>query len=124
MDRHDERLNISALGADVILRPSGATPVEGELTYDVIGHPRGLVVQPHVHPAQEERFAVLAGEMRLVIGRRSHILGPGDRMSVPAGVVHRQLAAGEDDIRKIHYEALRDMRPAQQSAEEVLNALE
>jgi len=58
MDRHDERLNISALGADVILRPTGATPVEGELTYDVIGHPRGLVVQPHVHPAQEERLSV------------------------------------------------------------------
>ena len=97
MDTFDERLDIGALGADVILRPTGAKPVEGELTYDVIGHPRGLVAQPHVHPGQAERFEVFSGEMRLVIGRQSHILGPGDRMAVPARVAHRQLPAGSGD---------------------------
>lgn len=93
----EERLDISALGADVVLRPAGATPAEGEVTFDVVGRPHGLVAQPHVHTSQVERFEVLSGEMRLVLGRQSHVLGVGDRMAVPVGVPHRQLPSGRGD---------------------------
>lgn len=92
-----EVLDLSALGARVVLLPAGPDLDGKSLTYDVIGRPRGLVVQPHVHPDQEERFEVIDGEMVLVLGRKRRVLRPGDRASVPAGTVHRQLASGSDD---------------------------
>jgi mannose-6-phosphate isomerase-like protein (cupin superfamily)/uncharacterized protein YndB with AHSA1/START domain len=93
----DEVLDISALGARVVLRPAGSTPQEGDLTFDVIGRPRGFVAQPHVHTGQVERFEVLSGEMLLVLDRGHHVLRPGDRMAVPAGRAHRQLPSGPAD---------------------------
>jgi len=93
-----EVLDISALGAQVVLRPAGgAAADQTDLTYDVTGRPRGLVAQPHVHTDQVERFEVLSGEMRLVLNRRRHVLRAGDRMEVPAGQPHRQLASGAGD---------------------------
>jgi mannose-6-phosphate isomerase-like protein (cupin superfamily)/uncharacterized protein YndB with AHSA1/START domain len=97
MTTHDERLPIGALAADVVLRPTGAAPEAGDLTFDVIGRPHGLVAQPHVHTGQEERFEVLSGEMRLVRGRRAEVLRAGDRAAVPPGVAHRQVPAGSGD---------------------------
>jgi len=90
----DEILDISALGAKVVLRPTGSAAEEGGLSFDVIGRPHGFVAQPHVHTSQIERFEVIAGEMRLIVGRRAHVLRAGDRHAVPAGVSHRQLASG------------------------------
>ncbi|HTU31770.1 MAG TPA: SRPBCC family protein [Solirubrobacteraceae bacterium] len=92
-----EVLEIAALGARVVLRPPGSDSREGCLSYDVIGRTHGFVTQPHVHPDQEEEFEVIAGEMKLVTGRRSQVLRPGDRASVPAGVSHRQVPAGPGD---------------------------
>jgi mannose-6-phosphate isomerase-like protein (cupin superfamily)/uncharacterized protein YndB with AHSA1/START domain len=97
MPETDELLDISALGARVVLRPAGSTPEEGDLTFDVIGRPRGLVAQPHVHTGQVERFEVISGEMRLVLGRRRHVLRAGDRMEVQAGRAHRQVPSGPGD---------------------------
>ena len=42
----------------------------------------------HVHPRQEERFAVMDGAMRFRLGRDREIAGPGDIVFVPAGVAH------------------------------------
>jgi mannose-6-phosphate isomerase-like protein (cupin superfamily)/uncharacterized protein YndB with AHSA1/START domain len=97
MPQPDEVLDISALGARVVLRRTGSDGEAGDLTFDVIGRPRGFVAQPHVHTRQVERFEVIAGEMRLVLGRRHHVLRPGDRMEVPAGKAHRQLPSGPGD---------------------------
>jgi len=90
----DEVLDITALGARVVLRPAESRAEEGDVSFDVIGRPRGFVTQPHVHTTQTERFDVLAGEVRLMLSRRRHVLRPGDRMEVPAGRPHRQLASG------------------------------
>lgn len=84
-----EHLDIGALGAQVVLRPEGAAG-NGELTFDLIGRPRGFVTLPHVHADQVERFEVLAGGMRVDLAGRRHLLGPGDRLEVPANAVHRQ----------------------------------
>jgi mannose-6-phosphate isomerase-like protein (cupin superfamily)/uncharacterized protein YndB with AHSA1/START domain len=93
----DEILDLAPLGAHVVLRPTAASQAtdESELSFDVLGRPRGFLIQPHVHPRQEERFEVIAGEMKLKLGRASHALRPGDRMAVPSGQVHRQMPAGE-----------------------------
>ena len=45
-------------------------------------------VTPHVHPAMEERFHVLAGRPSFLAGRRWKTAAPGDEVVVPAGVRH------------------------------------
>ncbi len=94
VDKQDERLDIAGLGIEVVIRPTGAACAEGDLTYDVLGRPRGFITHPHLHVSQIERFEVIAGEMRVKLDRRTQRLGEGDRMDIPAGAAHRQLPGG------------------------------
>lgn len=50
--------------------------------------PGGRVPSSHAHPEQEERFTVLAGQMRFRVGQRRVVAGPGDTVRVPPGTVH------------------------------------
>jgi uncharacterized protein YndB with AHSA1/START domain/quercetin dioxygenase-like cupin family protein len=69
------------------------------LEFDVVGRSRGFITQYHVHTIQSERFEVIEGTLRLVIDGREHLLAPGERMEVPAGTPHRQLAGDEGSGR-------------------------
>ena len=51
-----------------------------------------------MHPHSEERFEVLSGQMELVIGTTTRLLGPGGRAIVPAGVAHAFRNAGDDEL--------------------------
>jgi len=57
--------------------------------------PNGAVAAAHVHPAQEERFEVLAGELEFRLGKRTLVAKPGDRVLVPAGTPHRFRNVGD-----------------------------
>jgi len=65
------------------------------LEFDVVGRSRGFTGGYHVHRHQSERFEVIEGAMRIVMGGREHVLGPGEAIEVPAGTPHRQLAGGD-----------------------------
>lgn len=95
MKQPDERLDIGALGAEVVLRPSGGDCGPGEFQFDVIGTPRGFITQSHAHTDQQERYEVISGAMRLKLGGQTTLLEAGDRMATPAGAAHRQLPAGD-----------------------------
>lgn len=62
-------------------------------------------VPPHVHPAMEERFHVLAGHPSFLAGRRWQTAAVGDTVVAPAGVRHAyrnrgdELAHVEVDVR-------------------------
>jgi len=101
MDRPDERIEISALGVEVLLRPSGADCPDGDIVFDVTGEPRGFITYPHVHADQVESFEVISGAMKLRLGGRggTHVIREGGRATVPAGVVHRQMSAGRGRSR-------------------------
>ncbi len=58
--------------------------------------PHGFVAAAHVHPAQEERFEVIAGRVGFRVGRREQVAGPGERLVVPAGTAHRFWNAGDE----------------------------
>jgi quercetin dioxygenase-like cupin family protein len=45
-------------------------------------------VPPHVHPAMEERFDVLAGRPSFLAGRKWRTAGPGETVVVPPGTRH------------------------------------
>jgi quercetin dioxygenase-like cupin family protein len=47
----------------------------------------------HLHPHQDERFAVHAGALHAEIGEEARILRAGDTLAVPHGVAHRMWAA-------------------------------
>lgn len=48
---------------------------------------------PHYHPAQDERFEVLEGELHCERGRGDEAFGVGDVFEVPRRTVHRMWAA-------------------------------
>lgn len=46
----------------------------------------------HFHPAQDERFEILEGELRADLAGSALRLGPGDVLDVPRGTVHAMTA--------------------------------
>ena len=71
----------------VILR--SATETGGELLeFDTFLQPGAHVPASHVHPAQEERFSVLAGTLKFRLGRRTVVAEPGATVTVASGTRH------------------------------------
>jgi len=52
-------------------------------------------VTPHVHPAMEERFHVLAGRPEFLAGGEWRTAGPGEVVVVPPGVKHAYRNGGD-----------------------------
>jgi mannose-6-phosphate isomerase-like protein (cupin superfamily) len=76
-------------------RDTGGELLEFELELTPDGHVPGA----HVHPAQEERFHVLAGRMTFRRGWRRVVAEAGETVVVPAGTVHRFENAGDEVAR-------------------------
>jgi mannose-6-phosphate isomerase-like protein (cupin superfamily) len=75
-------------GERIVIRQSG-TQTDGRLlAFDLFLPPRGHVTAAHVHPAQEERFTVVAGRMRFRLRRRIIDVGAGETVVVPPGTPH------------------------------------
>jgi uncharacterized protein YndB with AHSA1/START domain/mannose-6-phosphate isomerase-like protein (cupin superfamily) len=88
-------LEMPTLGVRVEMRRTAAE-TQGELVeFDVVGRARGFLAQAHVHAGQSERHEVIDGAMKLVVGRRTMLLRPGEAAEVPPGARHRQLPAGD-----------------------------
>ena len=60
---------------------------------------RGLKIPAHMHPIQEQRFLVKTGKMKFELDRAERMLGPGDRMTVPARVFYNWRAEGPEELR-------------------------
>ena len=58
-------------------------------------------VPAHSHPSQEERFEILAGEVRFRVGGRTQPAGAGDRVVAPAGVRHSFKNTGKTEARLV-----------------------
>lgn len=69
------------------------------LEADVRYAPGGRLPPAHVHPAQEERFEVTSGELRVVLDGRERVLEAGQSIEIPRGRPHRMNAAGLDGVR-------------------------
>jgi quercetin dioxygenase-like cupin family protein len=72
---------------------------------------KGWLPPEHLHPAQAERFEVLEGTIRAVVGGEERTYAVGESFEVPAGAPH-QMAAGEAPAR-MRWE----VRPALRTAE-------
>jgi quercetin dioxygenase-like cupin family protein len=73
-----------------------AASTNGErLVINLVLAPDGKVPGMHVHPKQEERFEVIAGNMEFRMGLKKIEAGPGDTVTVPKGKAHKFANAGE-----------------------------
>jgi quercetin dioxygenase-like cupin family protein len=78
----------------------GLEESNGELLIvDLHVRPGGAVVGAHTHPAITETFTILAGRVGVQQGRDKRIATPGERLTIPPGVVHDWWNAGDDEAR-------------------------
>ena len=64
----------------------------------------------HLHPRQAERFEVIEGAMRAIVGDDERVFDTGESFEVPAGTPHQMGAEGPTRM-------LWEVRPALRTAE-------
>ena len=72
----------------------------------------GGVITEHIHPRQEERFTILAGEAHFTLNGAELVAGAGETVVVPAGVPHSEGNPGPGEI-----EGVVELRPALRTKE-------
>ena len=72
----------------------------------------GGVITEHIHPRQEERFTILAGEAHFTLAGEQRTAGPGETIVVPAGVPHSEGNPGPSEV-----EGVVELRPALRAKE-------
>ena len=77
-----------ATGEVIRILTTGAETDGRLLAFELQLEAGGRVPAPHLHPGQEETFSVREGRLRLRVGRRAHLLGPGDSVTVQPGAPH------------------------------------
>jgi quercetin dioxygenase-like cupin family protein len=83
-------------GETLVFRTTSADSKGERVVVEAFVEPRGAVAAAHVHPAQEERFEVLAGTLEFRLGKETLVAEAGDRVRVPAGTPHRFRNVGDD----------------------------
>ena len=84
------RLKLLTTGAE-----TGGELLEMEATYG-----EGAVLPPeHFHPSQDERFEVLDGSVRAIIGGTERTYETGETFEVPAGTPHQMTGDGPARVR-------------------------
>jgi quercetin dioxygenase-like cupin family protein len=73
----------------------------GEVLYIEVWVDPGGGVPPHIHPAMEERFDVLAGTPSFLAGKKWQTAGPGETVVVPPGTRHAYRNTGNEEAHII-----------------------
>jgi mannose-6-phosphate isomerase-like protein (cupin superfamily) len=85
-----------ATGVHVVFRRTADDTNGRAVIFEMFVPPNGGGFATHVHPRQEERVEVLHGTMGVRVGRQRTSVGPGGRVTVPAGTAHGLWNAGVD----------------------------
>jgi len=96
-----QRLTFLALGratGDELFRAEGLFP------------PGGFAGVEHIHPHQDEHFAVKVGRAAFRVNGEEVVLSAGETLDVPAGAKHTFWNAGDDEMRVVF-----EFRPAPMS---------
>lgn len=71
------------------------------LRLDLTMPPGVAVPAAHIHPSQEERFALVTGSARFRVGRERFTARAGEAVVVPPGTPHRFWNDGGEELRTI-----------------------
>src|SRR5688572_11391798 len=74
---------------------TGGELLQGEL----IVKPHGFVAAEHIHPLQEERFEVLAGNVTFRVNGIERKANTGEKVIIPAGTPHAWWNDGDQEAR-------------------------
>ena len=91
-----QTLRNAVTGETLVFRTTAADTNGESVVVEAFVEPDGAVAAAHVHPAQEELFEVLGGELEFRIGKNTIVARAGDRVLVPAGTPHRFENVGEE----------------------------
>ncbi len=61
----------------------------------------GGVIPEHIHPHQEERFIIMAGEVHFTLDGEERVAGPAETIIVSAGVRHSEGNPGPAEIQGV-----------------------
>jgi len=90
-----QTLSNPVTGETLVFRTTSADSSGERVVVEAFVEPDGAVAAAHVHPAQEELFEVLAGELEFRLGKQTMVATVGDRVLVPAGTPHRFRNVGD-----------------------------
>jgi quercetin dioxygenase-like cupin family protein len=88
-------------GERMFFRRTGAETAGELLEIDLFVRPGGFVSVEHIHPRQEERLKVMAGNVRFRLNGREKVWGPGETVVVPPGTRHVWWQAGDEDLHMV-----------------------
>jgi quercetin dioxygenase-like cupin family protein len=87
------------MGETLSLNPTDTIEIvsakESELEVVAAYAPGGSPPPPHWHPAQDERFEVLAGSVTALVEGQERALSAGERIGIDRGQVHQIWNPGE-----------------------------
>ncbi|HLT47479.1 MAG TPA: cupin domain-containing protein [Rubricoccaceae bacterium] len=94
-------------GERVVFLQTGEQTGGALLQAELFVRPGGFVAAEHVHPLQEERFAVRAGTLMLRVAGRERRLVAGEAATIPPGTPHVWWNDGAEELH-----VLVELRPA------------
>ena len=89
MITNGQSLTNPVTGETLVFRTTAADSNGDRVVVEAFVEPDGAVAAAHLHPAQEECFEILAGELEFRIRKQTLVARAGDRVLVPAGTPHR-----------------------------------
>lgn len=81
----------------VTITQSTPEMLEVEVEYGPMGSPP----PKHLHPAQDERFRVVSGTLRVRVGGDERELAAGEEIEIPRGEVHQMWNPGSEPVRAV-----------------------
>jgi len=85
-----------------------ATPDDGDediVRFNWRSLPGGVITE-HLHPHQQERFTIIAGQAHFTVNGEQRVVGPGETIVVPRGVRH-----SEGNPGSVAIEGVVELRP-------------
>lgn len=65
-------------------------------------NPKTEMMEPiHVHPRQESSAEVIAGKLHFLVNGKEQVLGPGEKIVIPAGAPHRFWNEDEEEAESV-----------------------
>jgi mannose-6-phosphate isomerase-like protein (cupin superfamily) len=103
MVRAGDQIENPVTGERIVFRRTSEETGGVVSEFDAIFRKGGFAGPEHVHPIQDERFEVIAGQAGFHVGGEQKILGPGAIIDVPRGVRHTVWNQGNDDLQIRNY---------------------
>lgn len=66
---------------------------------DIVMHPMGAGPPLHYHKHFSEKFEIMEGELMVQVGKQTHKLKAGDKVTVPIGELHRFWSESENPTK-------------------------